>query len=136
MAKLSLKVITPEKVLLEETEVDAVYSTAIDGEFGIMAGHIPFMTPLSVGTSKYIKDEENKYISTIGGIFQVKDNEVLILTDCAECGEEIDIARARSAKERAEARLGMAEKEIDVDRAQIALARATARLKAASKGKI
>lgn len=133
MGKLKLKVITPEKILIEEDNVDAIYSTATDGEFGVMAGHIPFMAPLAVGISKYIKDEEAKYISTIGGIFQVKDDEVLILTDCAEHSEDIDLARARSAKERAEARLGIGKRDIDTRRAQIALARATARIKAASK---
>lgn len=135
MAKLKLKVITPEKVLLEQDDVDAVYSTAVDGEFGVMPGHIPYMAPLAIGVSKFVHGSEAKYISTIGGIFQVKDNEVLILTDEAELGEDIDVPRAKAAKERAEARLGKAKEDIDVRRAEIALARATARIKAGLKAK-
>ena len=132
-SKLNLKIITPERILVDE-EVDAVYSLAVDGEFGILPEHIPFMTALNIGVSKYVQGDKTEYISTIGGILQVENNNVSILSDAAELGEEIDIARARAAKERAEARLGTAEKETDVDRAQAALARAIVRIKAASKG--
>lgn len=136
MAKLKLKVITPAKVLFESDDVDAVYSTAVDGEFGVMPGHIPYMTPLAIGVSKYVKDAESKYISTIGGIFQVKNNEVLILTDEAEFGEDIDIPRAKASKERAEARLAKhSQDEVDIHRAEIALAKALARMKAADKSR-
>ncbi len=130
MPSLKLKVITPQKVLVEE-KVDEVYSTAIDGEFGVMPGHIPYMAPLAIGVSKYIKDGESVYISTIGGLFQIKDDEVIILTDSAEFGDKIDEQRAQEAKERAEARLGSNGTEIDTRRAEMAIARATARLKAA-----
>ena len=135
MAKLKLKVITPAKVLFEEDGIDAVYSTAVDGDFGIMPGHIPYMAPLAIGVSKFVKGDEARYISTMGGIFQVKDNEVLILTDEAEFGEDIDVPRARASKERAEARLGNGQKDMDTRRAQIAIARASARLKAADKAR-
>ncbi|MDD3419084.1 MAG: F0F1 ATP synthase subunit epsilon [Candidatus Gastranaerophilales bacterium] len=136
MAKLKLKVITPAKVLFESDNVDAVYSTAVDGEFGVMPGHIPYMTPLAIGVSKYVKGSESRYISTIGGIFQVKNNEVLILTDEAEFGEDIDIPRAKAAKERAEALLTKQTKEdVDIHRAEIALAKALARMKAADKSR-
>jgi len=136
MAKLKLKVITPEKVLFEEDGIDAVYSAAVDGEFGVMPGHIPYMAPLAIGVSKFVKGDEAKYISTIGGIFQVKDNEVLILTDEAEFGENIDVPRAKAAKERAEVRLGTGKHDLDTRRAEIALARAVARIKAADRAKI
>lgn len=130
--KLKLKVITPAKVVLEDSGVDAVYSTAIDGDFGVMPGHIPYMTPLSIGVSKFVKNGKSHYISTMGGVFQVEKNEVLILTDEAELGENIDVSRAKAAKERAEVLLGKGQ-DIDVQRAEIALARAIARIKAANK---
>lgn len=135
MAKLKLKVITPAKVLFEEDGIDAVYSSAVDGDFGVMPGHIPYMAPLAIGVSKFVKGDEARYISTMGGIFQVKDNEVLILTDEAEFGEDIDVPRAKASKERAEARLGTGKHDIDTRRAQIALARASARIKAADRVK-
>lgn len=129
---LKLKIITPQKVLLEE-EVDAVYSTSVDGQFGILPNHISYMTPLDIGVTEYIKGGKKEYISTIGGILQVKDNLVTVLSDNAELGEQIDIVRAKSAKERAETRLRTGATDVDTDRAHAALARAIARIQAASK---
>jgi len=131
MSKLSLKIITPEKTLLE-TEADAVYSTSVDGQFGVLPGHVPYMTPLGIGVTEYIVDSKRNYVSTIGGIFQVKDNVITVLTDNAELGDKIDTVRANAAKERAEARLKTTSQEIDVDRAQLALAKAMARIHASS----
>jgi len=131
MSKLSLKIITPEKTLLE-TEADAVYSTSVDGQFGVLPGHVPYMTPLGIGVTEYIVDSKRNYVSTLGGIFQVKDDVITVLTDNAELGNNIDATRANAAKERAEARLNAKSSETDVDRAQLALARAIARLHASS----
>lgn len=129
--KLKLKVITPSKILIDE-EVEAVFSTSVDGEFGVLPDHIPMMTSLGFGVTKFIQNSKPKYVSTIGGIFQIENNNVTILTDSAELGEEIDLARAKASKERAEARLGTGQKDIDNDRTQIALSRAIARIKTAS----
>jgi F-type H+-transporting ATPase subunit epsilon len=129
--KLNLKIITPSKILIDE-EVEAVFSTSVDGEFGIMPDHIPLMTSLGFGVTKFIQNNQPKYAVTLGGIFQVENNNVTILTDCAELGEEIDLPRAKAAKERAEARLGTGFKDVDNDRAQIALSRAVTRIKTAS----
>jgi F-type H+-transporting ATPase subunit epsilon len=130
--KLNLKIITPNKVLVDE-QVNAVFSKNVDGEFGILPGHISYMTALGIGVSEFRKDTGSEYVSVIGGMLQVTDNNVIILTDKAELGQEIDIARANAAKERAEARLREVKPETDIDRAQIALARAVARIQAASK---
>jgi len=130
--KLNLKIITPQRILLEE-EVDAVYSTSSDGEFGILPGHISYMTPLAIGVTEYKKDNITEFVSTMGGILQVKDNVVTILSDLAELGEQIDVARANQAKERAETRLRTGATDVDADRARAALARAVARINAASK---
>ena len=130
--KLNLKIITPQKVLLEE-EVDAVYSHSVEGEFGILPDHVSYMTPLDVGVTEYIKNNQKEFICTIGGILQVKDNLVTILSDNAEFGEQIDITRANAAKERAETRLRTGATDVDADRAHAALSRAVARIHAASK---
>lgn len=130
--RLNLKIMTHERVFVDE-QVDAVFSRAIDGEFGILPNHIAFMTALGIGVTRYLKDNNHEFVSTIGGIFQVSNNNVTVLADTAELGKEIDLTRAKAAKERAEARLRLAPKDIDVNRAEIALARAIARIKAASR---
>ncbi len=130
--KINLKIITHETELFNE-EVDAIYSKSVEGEFGILPDHQPFMSALDIGVTRAEKEGRMEYFTTMGGIFQFKDNEALILTDLAEKGSDIDVTRAKSAKERAEARLGSHDVEIDNVRAQIALAKAMARLKAALK---
>lgn len=130
--KINLKIITHEREVFNE-EVDAIYSKSVEGEFGILPDHQPFMAALDIGVTRTEKDGNAETFTTMGGIFQFKDNEALILTDIAEKGSDIDVTRANAAKERAEARIGSHEVEIDNARAQIALAKAMARLKAALK---
>ena len=131
LKNLHLKVITHEKVVFDE-DIDAVYALGEKGEFGVLNGHIPFMTALKICVVRAIKNGETTPIATMGGVFQVKENDCIILTSVAELASDIDVARAKEAKDRAEARLGSEKEKIDVQRAEIALARALARLKATS----
>ena len=130
--KIHLKIITNAKVVFDG-EVDAIYTKGVTGSFGILYNHVPYMTALDIGVTKIENNGEKKYFSTIGGTFQVKDNEAVLLTPLAEAGEEIDVLRAKEAKERAEALLLSKDKNIDIPRAELALARAMARLSAAKK---
>lgn len=127
---MNLKIITHEKVIFDG-EVEEIYSRGIEGEFGVLKDHIPFMTTLDVGVTKVVSKSGTEFFTTMGGIFQFKDNEAKILTDIAEAGPTIDVTRAKEAKERAATRLAEAEASIDAKRAEAALARAMARLKAA-----
>jgi len=130
---MHLKIITHERVVFDE-DVDEIYSKGVNGEFGILKGHIPFMTALDIGVTKVVQGKETQYFTTMGGVFQFKDEEALILTECAECGKEIDEVRAREALERAKARLAEADAKTDAKRAEAAIARAMARLKAKLNG--
>ncbi|MBO5386004.1 ATP synthase F1 subunit epsilon [bacterium] len=130
---MKLKIITQERVVFDQ-DVDAVYSKGIDGEFGLLKGHLPMMTALDIGVTRaYIGDEVKKF-TTMGGILQFKDEECLILTTLAEPGEEIDEARARQALEQAKLKLKNAQARMDAKRAEAAIARAEARLKARLSG--
>ena len=135
--KLTLKVITPLRILLE-TECDAVYSTSVDGEFGVLPGHIPMTTTLGVGYTKYVNGKDANYLTTLGGLFQVENDNITILSDIAELGEEIDVTKANAAKQKAEALLAeQTPDEATITKAVISLAKALARLKVAMKaGKI
>lgn len=126
---MRLKIITQERVVFDE-DVDEIYSKGIDGEFGILKGHIPIMTALDIGVTRAKQGDEIKTFTTMGGILQFKDEECLVLTTLAEAGEEIDEARAREALERAKRRLREANARLDAKRAEAAIARAEARLKA------
>ncbi len=127
---MKLKIITHEKIVFEG-EVDELLLHTTSGQIGILKDHIPITTSLEIGVTKVKIGEKYKYFATMGGIFQFKDNSATILTDVCECSEDIDVARANAAKERAQARLNEKNAEIDAQRAQAALARALARLQAA-----
>uniref|UniRef100_UPI004027B7C0 ATP synthase F1 subunit epsilon n=1 Tax=Candidatus Stercorousia sp. TaxID=3048886 RepID=UPI004027B7C0 len=126
---MHLKIITHERVVFDE-DVNEIYTKTTNGEIGILKNHVPIMAALDIGVTKAVKDEDIKYFTTMGGVLQFKDNEALILTDTAECGDEIDVARAKDALKRAQARLADMDAEIDAKRAEAAIARAMARLKA------
>lgn len=127
---MHLKIITHEKVVFDE-DVDAIYTKGTDGEFGVLKNHVPLMASLDIGVTKVVQNNNEKYFTTMGGVFQFKDNEALILTNTAESGDDINIDRAKAALSRAQSRLADMNAEIDAKRAEAAFARAMARLKAA-----
>lgn len=126
---MHLKIITHEKVVFDE-DVDSIQTKGVDGEFGILKGHVPIMSALDIGVTKVTQGEKSKCFTTMGGVFQFKDEEGIILTNTAESGDEIDVARAKEALKRAQARLAEHDAKIDAKRAEAAVARAMARLKA------
>ena len=126
---MHLKIITQEKVVFD-SDVDEIYSRGVDGEFGILKGHIPVMIALDIGVTKVKIKEEYKSFTTMGGILQFKDDNCLILTTIAEAGNEIDEMRARDALERSRRKLNEAHSRIESKRIEASIARAKARLKA------
>ena len=126
---MHLKIITHERIVFDE-DIDELYTKTIDGEIGILKNHVPIMAALDIGVTKTIIDNKVKFFTTMGGVLQFKDDEALILTTTAGCGDEIDVTRAKEALARAQAKLAEAEAETDAKRAEAAIARAMARLKA------
>ncbi len=126
---MHLKIITHEKVVFDE-DVDEIYTRGVDGEFGILKNHVPIMAALDIGVTKVKQGSEVKNFTTMGGVFQFKENDGIILTPTAESGDDIDLARAKEALNRAKARLDENNAQIDAKRAEAAVARAMARLKA------
>ncbi|HOV89673.1 MAG TPA: F0F1 ATP synthase subunit epsilon [Syntrophorhabdaceae bacterium] len=133
MSQLELEIITPERVLVRE-KVDILEAKGELGEFGVLPGHIQFLTTVDIGEVRYIKDGKTYYIATSGGFAEVVNDKILMLLEAAELSHEIDIERAIVAKERAETAL----KEISIDSPEyrmyeLALLRAIQRISVASK---
>ena len=129
---IKLKIISPERIVCED-EVDEIITDGTCGKFGILPDHVPFMSSVAIGVTKVIQDGKEEFISTMGGTFQINNNEAILLTNGAELSGEIDVLRAQAAKERAEALLGSKAAELDAARAKMAIAKAMARLKAANR---
>ncbi len=129
--KLKLDIVTPHGLVLSE-EVDEVAATGTDGEFGVLPGHVPFITTLKIGMLVLKKGGNTEYVFVSSGYAEISPNKVVILADSAEKSEGIDVERAKAAMKRAEERLKKAE-EIDFARATASLERATIRIQIAEK---
>lgn len=128
-----LEIVTPDRMLVSE-EVKDICAPGIEGEFGVLPEHTPFLSILKSGLISFkTTQNEVKYLNVSWGYAEVRSDRVIILAEAAERPEEIDLDRAMSAKKRAEDRLSKGSEDIDVERAQLALARALARIDIASK---
>ncbi|TJY41890.1 F0F1 ATP synthase subunit epsilon [Cohnella pontilimi] len=132
MSTLRLEIVTPERKVYEE-DVNMVVVKGVAGELGILPNHIPLVTPLKIAPVKAKKDGKDEYIAVHGGFMEVRKDKVVILAEAAELGQDIDVIRAREAKERAERRLADRASELDIRRAELALQRATSRLTVAGE---
>jgi F-type H+-transporting ATPase subunit epsilon len=129
--RLTLEITTPMRLVVAE-QVDEVVAPGIEGYFGVLPGHAPFLTTLGVGVVTYRIGRDEHQLAIAGGFAEVRNDKVIILADTAERPDEIDRARAERARERAERRLsGRSQEEVDYARAQVALMRAVARLQVA-----
>lgn len=129
MAQLNLEIITPSKTIFNGP-VKSVTVPGIDGSFQILRYHAPLIGVIDIGLVKVVStDDEISYYATGGGTVEVNNNKVLLLADSIELAEDIDVARAESAKQRAEQRLAKKDKNTDIHRAETALRRAVNRLK-------
>lgn len=128
MASLQLDIVTPDQLVLSK-EVDYVGAPGLEGEFGILPGHIPFISALAIGGLHYNADGKTRFVFVSGGFAEVSDNKITILAESAEEAEDIDIARAEHARKRAEERLAKRDDaELNAGRAMAALSRASVRL--------
>ena len=133
MNELDLEIISPEKKVYSG-KVKSVTIPGTKGNFQVLFNHAPLISTIEIGIIKLdLSDDSTRVFTTSGGSAEVLDNKVLILSDTVEPIDNIDIERARNAKERAENRLTNKGVIIDVDRARAALARALNRIKASEK---
>lgn len=128
---LSVELATPDH---KQNIGEALSCTApgVLGKFQVLPGHTSFISELGIGEVKVALPEATRFYAVAGGFLEVLQNRVLLLLDTAEAAEDIDVARAQEAKDRAENRLAnKSTGNIDVTRAEAALARAINRLKVA-----
>ena len=126
-----LEIVTPEKKVVD-TAAEEIQIPGKNGYIGILPGHAPLITELSVGEIVYRENSTDKRLAVAWGFAEILPNKVTILAETAERPSEIDVERARKAKERAEQRLTSGDTSVDVNRALDALNRAQARLDVAS----
>lgn len=133
MAKLRFELVSPDRIVYADDEVDAVIAPGADGELGILPNHAPLLTALGIGELRIKKGAEEECFAVHGGFMEVLANKVIVMADTAECADEIDVARAEAARERAESRYRERREDLDVARLQAALRRSRVRLKVAGR---
>ena len=127
-----LEIVTPEKKVVD-TAAEEIQIPGKNGYLGVLPGHAPLITELSVGEITYRDNATEQKLAVAWGFAEVLPNKVTILAETAERPFEINVERARKAKERAEQRLTSGDTSVDVDRALDALLRAETRIDVANK---
>ncbi len=133
--KIQLQIVSADRSLVKET-VDEVEIPGFDGYFGVLPGHTPLLAVLHVGELWYRQGSEKHYLSIAFGFAEVQPDQVTILAQIAEKADEIDVARAETARKRAEERIARPTVDMDAERARISLMKALIRLQVASRARI
>lgn len=125
MSTFPLKIVTPKGIYLEK-DVDILNIRTTNGQIGILAHHLPLASAIEISEMDYVVNGERTIYAIAGGFVYVGNDETTIIANSIESQEEIDLARANQAKQRAEKRLSSGDG--DILRAEIALKKAINRI--------
>ena len=99
---IQVEIVTPSRQLYSGA-VQMITLPGAEGEMGVLAGHAPLLTTLNIGEiTLHSADGEAEYIAVSGGVVEVLPDKVIVMARSAERAEDIDIARAEAAMQRAE----------------------------------
>lgn len=130
----ALNIVTPDKKLLADAEMEEVFVPAFRGELNIFPNHSPLVSTLTEGVLKYrLKGESETHAVAISwGYIEITPNGVNILAETAESKEEIDLGRAKKALDEAQKLIESADvTPDDIINYQAARRRAEARINVA-----
>jgi F-type H+-transporting ATPase subunit epsilon len=113
MAKLTVEIVTAERQVYNETDVDMVVAPGSEGVLGILPRHASLLTMLRPGSLRVKKGGAEQEMTVAGGFLQIHADRVLILADQAVRADEIDAAAAEEARQRAEGALAEANRSGD-----------------------
>lgn len=104
MSEFNLRIVTPFKLFCDEN-VEGIIVTTTEGEMMVLPKHINYAAILKVSKAKIKKNGTFREVTLAGGLLEVSDNKVAIITHAAEYVEDIDLERAQRAKEKVENKL-------------------------------
>ena len=124
-----LEIVTPKRVVFKG-EITSFSAPGVEGGFQVLHSHAPMLSSLKIGEVKITEASGTEFKYAVsGGFVEVRDNKVVLLAETAERTDEIDVERAKAARDRAQQRIAEKKRDIDVERAKLALYRALNRLK-------
>lgn len=115
-----LQIVTPDGQFFDGQAV-RLFVPTIDGQVGILARHINYVTALGMGPAKVITEEGERHAACIGGMLAVTNGDVKVVATTFEWADQIDVERANASIARAEAML--AQPDVDEQTRQYANAR-------------
>lgn len=98
---LQLEIITPSKVVLKE-QIDQITLPTETGEITILPNHVPLITKIITGEMIIKKNQKSSFFAITGGFLEISNNNITILADYAVRAENIEVAKAKEAQERAQ----------------------------------
>ena len=101
MTAFQRKIVTPDGLEYEGPAEEVVVRTT-SGDMGVLAGHINCVAPLGMGRAMFIINGQKKYAACIGGMLSVNAGQVTLVPTTFEWAEEIDVARAERAAQKAQ----------------------------------
>ena len=104
MKSFNLKVVTPDGLAFD-SEVESLLVRTDDGDVEFLAGHIDYMASLGTGRARIKHEGKDRLASVSGGFVTVKDGQVKLVAITFEFRENIDLERAKAARDEARAEL-------------------------------
>ena len=102
MSKINLEIITPEKIVYQDNNVNLVCVPSSTGQLGILPDHVPLFSKLTEGELKIeIEGKEDIFLAIGGGFLEVNNNKVTVLVTRAVNADEINEKEATEAQNRA-----------------------------------
>ena len=130
MAKtLKLNLVTPQKQILDALEVTSVVLPAVQGELGVLPGHIPMMVQLGFGSLRYKQDGKEEEFAVLGGFAEILRESVNVFAEGAGLADEIDEEEEKQKIKRAKDSLSKKDADIDFELAEIEIKQALTRMK-------
>ena len=127
MKSFNLKIVTPDGLCFD-SEVESLLVRTDDGDVEFLAGHIDYMASLGTGRARVKVDGKDRFASVSGGFVTVKGGEVTVVAITFEFRENIDLERARAARDEAKAAISSTKDDKALKLAKAKLQRALNRI--------
>ena len=128
MKTFKLEIVTPDGVMFEG-QAESLLVKCASGDVEVLAGHADLFSPLAVGRARIKYDAKSRAASCAGGFLSVTKEKVTLVATTFEFADEIDVGRAKSAAETAEAAIKDAQDDAALEKAKLKLSRALNRIK-------
>lgn len=126
---LNLSLITPQKQLIDALPVQSVVLPALEGEMGVLPGHMPMIVQLGFGSLRYKQDGKEEEFAVLGGFAEVLRGAVNVFAEGADLAGEINEEEEKQKIKRAKESLSRKDADIDFELAELEIKQAIARMK-------